>query len=337
MGSEKKQKLIYIMQILCENTDENHGMDLSEIQHRLKEYGIEVERKTLYKDFELLRETGFGIEKLTGGDHRVTYYHNKRLFSPPEQKLLVDIVVSSKIITEKQSREMISKLEKLGSRHTARELNREVIISDRPKTVNDEVFKNIGVLSSAINGQFKIDFEYYDWNREKKLAKRVNGDKEGITPCFLHADNENYYLIAYDGEDKRIKHYRVDKMRSIRQTEERADYVNRFRTYKEKVDYCNQMHNMVSAESEKIRLECDEKNIGIVIDKFGASSVIVLPIKNDNGKYICLVDVQFSDVLVGWLIGMSGLIRLTGPQSCLDKYIEIAERALKSVKEPDIF
>ncbi len=327
---EKKQKLIYIMKILAEHTDENHGMELSEIQHRLLDKGIEVERKTLYRDFELLRETGFSIEKLTGEDHRVSYYHNNRLFSPPEQKLLVDIVVSSKILTKEQSRDMITKLEKLGSIYTAKELNREVIISDRPKTVNNEVFRNIGELSSAINDNSVISFEYMDWNIEKKLVKRANGDKTDITPCFLHADNDNYYLIAYDGNDKKIKHYRVDKMRNICKTGNAVTYVNEFTSYNKKVEYCNQMHNMVAAENEKIRLECDEKNIGIIIDKFGASSVSVIRLKKPNGKYDCRVDVQFSDALAGWLIGMSGIIRLVGPESCLKKYIETAERALKS-------
>lgn len=329
---QKKQKLIHIMKILDEYTDENHGMELSEIQNKLADEGIEVERKTLYKDFEILREAGFGIEKLTGESHRVSYYHNNRLFSLPEQKLLVDIVVSSKILTKEQSRNMITKLEKLGSIHTAKELNREVFISERPKTVNEEVFRNIGELSSAINDNSVISFEYMDWNIEKKLVKRQNGDKADVTPCFLHADNDCYYLIAYDGNDKKIKHYRVDKMRNIRKTGN-ATYVNQFTSYNKKVEYCNQMHNMVAAENEKIKLECKKEHIGILIDKFGASSVNVIKIEKPNGKYDCRVDVQFSEALVGWLIGMSGIIRLIGPKRCLKKYIETAEKALKSVNE----
>lgn len=36
-----------------------------------------------------------------------------------------------------------------------------------------------------------------------------------VSPWHLRWDDENYYLIAYDAEADRVKHYRVDKMKRI--------------------------------------------------------------------------------------------------------------------------
>ena len=56
---------------------------------------------------DLEREEGINKEKPAG------YYVGSRNFELPEVKLLVDAVQASKFITEKKSRELIKKLEKL--------------------------------------------------------------------------------------------------------------------------------------------------------------------------------------------------------------------------------
>lgn len=43
--SNQKIKLLYLMKILLENTDDEHGMTLAEISDALGEYGIDAERK----------------------------------------------------------------------------------------------------------------------------------------------------------------------------------------------------------------------------------------------------------------------------------------------------
>lgn len=50
-GAYQKLKLLYLQQILLENTDEYHSMTMNEIISELKSYGIEAERKSIYDDF----------------------------------------------------------------------------------------------------------------------------------------------------------------------------------------------------------------------------------------------------------------------------------------------
>ena len=47
-SSNQKLKLVYLMKILLEQTDETHSITMSEIIEALASYGISAERKSLY-------------------------------------------------------------------------------------------------------------------------------------------------------------------------------------------------------------------------------------------------------------------------------------------------
>jgi predicted DNA-binding transcriptional regulator YafY len=325
--SSSKLKMHYLEKIFEEYTDEQHGLTCSEIISKLAEYDISAERKGLYHDIELLRSAGFEIEKRNSA-REVTYHYINRKFSLPELKLLVDVVASSRFITEKQSRELIGKIEKLGSKEQGRLLQRNVILQDRPKTSNNSSIKNMGILNEAINENKKICFEYLKWDHRKKLVKPENGDKKNISPCFVMVSNDKYYLVAWDEAAERIKHYRIDKMKNITITDERAIRVPEVDSHQKMVAYCNRIVDMYSGEKEVITFECDEINLGIILDKFGTTDVTIKPVKNANGKYESFVTVDFSPTLMGWVAGVSEKVKLIGTEKCLNKYKEFLRSGL---------
>lgn len=53
-SSNQKLKLIYLMKILLERTDETHSITMPEIIEALASYDISAERKSLYNDIENL-------------------------------------------------------------------------------------------------------------------------------------------------------------------------------------------------------------------------------------------------------------------------------------------
>lgn len=65
-SSNQKLKLIYLMKILLEKTDETHGITMSEIIESLNAYNISAERKSLYDDIENLRLYGLDNRRTTG-------------------------------------------------------------------------------------------------------------------------------------------------------------------------------------------------------------------------------------------------------------------------------
>ena len=108
-GEKQKQKMLYLAKIFCEETDDNHYLTMPQIIQKLAAYGVNADRKTLYQDFEELKD--FGMDILTSQDGRSYYYYlGSRDFELPELKLLVDSVQSSKFITDKKSGQLIKKL-----------------------------------------------------------------------------------------------------------------------------------------------------------------------------------------------------------------------------------
>ena len=51
-GSNQKLKIVYLIKILTEKTDEQHSITMNEIISELKAYGVNAERKSLYNDIE---------------------------------------------------------------------------------------------------------------------------------------------------------------------------------------------------------------------------------------------------------------------------------------------
>ena len=75
----------------------------------------------------------------------------------------------------------------------------------------------------AIAENRKIRFHYYQWNTKKEMELRRGGGYYCVSPWGLSWDAENYYLIGYDSDAGKIKHYRVDKMLHIQMMEEQRE------------------------------------------------------------------------------------------------------------------
>lgn len=195
----------------------------------LNQKGISAERKSIYRDLEMLQD--FGVDILREQEYRGGYYIGSRDFELAELKLLVDAVQSSKFITQKKSRELIHKLEKLVSVYEAKQLQRQVVVTNRNKTINENIYYNIDMIYNGISGDVKIRFQYFSWNIEKEMELRRDGAFYEVSPLVLSWDDENYYLIAYDEEDKIIKHFRVDKMLKISLTRKKREGLKQFETF----------------------------------------------------------------------------------------------------------
>ena len=66
----QRLKLLYVMKILLERTDEDNLLSVADIISALVVYEITAERKSIYSDIELLRQ--FGIDILTRRDKTVS-------------------------------------------------------------------------------------------------------------------------------------------------------------------------------------------------------------------------------------------------------------------------
>lgn len=294
----QKMKILYIMKVLMDHTDENHVMSMADIISELDRQGIKAERKSIYDDIEALRL--FGLDIIHRREHPAGYYIASRQFELPELKLLVDAVQASKFITYKKSRELIKKLESFASKQDAHELQRQVFVSNRIKTMNESIYYNVDKIHKAIPANVKISFQYYEWTVTKEMHIKKNGQKYIISPWALAWDDENYYMIGFDKEETMIKHFRVDKMLNIdllNEMREGKEYFENFDT----ASYTQRTFGMFGGEVTDVDILFENKFIGVVIDRFGKDVTIR---KQDDEHFIAKVKVVVSNQFFGWLTGL---------------------------------
>ncbi len=323
----QKLKLLHIVRMLEENTDENHALSTAEIISRLEANGIHSERKSIYDDIEKLCDFGYDIIKVNsrqGGG----YYMASREFELPELKLLVDAVQSSRFITTRKSRELIKKLEQKAGKHDAGKLQRQVYVAGRIKTENESIYYNIDYIHRAIQENCQIRFIYMDWNLEKQLVPRPNGNKQ-VSPWALIWRDENYYLAAYDSEDQIIKHYRVDKMGQVELLDKPREGVEQFSTI-DLTSYTNQTFGMYGGEEETVTLQMPNYLIGVVLDRFGKEADIRAV---GEDQFRIRAKVAVSGQFFGWLSGIGKAVEVVAPESVRQQYQEWLKGILENYKK----
>lgn len=311
--ANQKLKLLNLMRILQENTDEEHPMSMSEIIKSLEANGLSAERKSIYDDIEALRV--FGIDIIGEERHgKFSYYVASRPFEIAELKLLVDTVQSSRFITEKKTEKLIKKLEGLASKYQAKELHREVYIANRAKAGNEKIYYNVNDIYEAINRNSDIEFKYFAWDVNKKKVIKHNGKVYKVSPIKLCWDDENYYLIGYDKEADTIKHFRVDKMLDILVTDTKRE-LEQLQKDISLAEYSKKVFGMFQGQEQYVKMEIRNELAGVIIDRFGLDAPLI---KKNETHFTVNVPVAVSQQFIGWFIGLGSGNKIIGPDNVVD-------------------
>lgn len=313
-GTNQKLKLYYLMKVMLEKTDDEHYITMPEIIAELSKYGVSAERKSLYTDLTDLEKLGVEvIGEPWGKSYR--YHVGPRQFELPELKLLVDAIQSSKFITARKSNELIKKLETMCSEHEAKELQRQVYVSGRIKTMNESIYYNVDSIHNAISHNKKILFQYFQWNIKKEMELRHNGEFYHISPWGLSWDDENYYLVGFDSEKQMIKHYRVDKMLKIKMSKEDRDGKKQFQKF-DVAAYAKKSFAMYAGKEENVKLLIDNSLAGVIIDRFG-KDIQMIPF--DENHFTVHVNVAVSRPFISWIFSLGSGAKIIGPECVVDE------------------
>ena len=324
----QKPRILYLMKLLLERTDEEHPMTLSEIASALEGLGVSASRKTLYGDLEDLRS--FGIDITCRRSKTTSYFVANRRFELPELKLLADAVASSKFITEKKSAHLIEKLAGLASESEAQTLQRQVFVRGRVKTQNEQIYYNVDTIHQAVASGRPISFRYFescvDWSVPSHWAKRFRRDGETYTayPYALTWDNENYYMVAYYEKYGGLSNFRVDRMERIEilgaETMEKPEGL-RF----DAAEYAKKLFGMFSGKEERVTLRFDDSLIGVVLDRFGTDAAIS---RADGEGFLVTADVAVSPKLLSWIFEYGSRVKIIEPLSLVEELRRMAEESL---------
>lgn len=307
----QKRKLVVLARYLLRNSDEEHPVTLGQLQEELKRWDVSAERKSIYDDMEQLRQLGLDVQTRRGVGGG--WFVGQRNFELAELKLLVDAVQSSRFLTQKKSSALIGKLESLASVHQARQLQRQVYVDRRIKTMNESIFYNVDRLHGAIGANRVISFHYFEVNMNKERVFRRGGAEYRVTPYGLIWDNENYYLAGWDHDREEVRHYRVDKMTDITLTPERG----RDRGSWDLEGYTRRHFGMYAGRPCQLRLRCAAALAGVFLDRFGQDIMLV---PQDEGHFTVTLDLVVSPPFWGWLFGLGAQVEVLSPTWAVEEF-----------------
>lgn len=306
----QRLKLLAVKQILEKYTDKDHGITMDRILELLSMRGIKAERKSVYDDIDaLIEKQGMNIQKPKGRDF--TYRLTKRTFSMTELKWILDSVQSSKFLSEKGSRVIITHLKTLCSKYDATQLQSHVLLANRAKTTEEKLSKNVSTINKAITDGEQIVFKYFDYNIQKEPVYRKKGKPYIVSPYALVYSDENYYLLAYDEEHDEVRPYRVDRMRDVTQYK---GVVRKGREAFEKIDlaqYQKYSFSMFGNNVESVTMVFQNRMMNAVIDRFGRDIMVM---KEDADHFRVSVKVAVSNQFYGWVFGLGNMVRIVGPE-----------------------
>ena len=315
-GSNQKLKPLLLCRYLLEQTDEDHPAAMADLLSALERAGVSAERKSVYADMEALSALGLDVQSRKGKNGG--WFIGERPFQLAELKLLVDAVQSCRFITRRKSDALIRKLEGLASVHQARQLQRQVYVDRRVKTMNESIYYSIDKLHAAIAAGRAVTFKYFEYNVRKEKVFRREGRRYTVSPYGLIWNSENYYLAGYDHSRKELRHYRVDKMSELAVTCLPREGDASCRDF-DLADYAGKHFGMFSGREGEIRLRCENALVGVVLDRFG-QEVILVPDGPDH--FTVTVRAVVSPQFLGWLFGLGPGVVLQEPEWAARTYRE---------------
>lgn len=313
-NGKQKLKLLHLYRMLDEQTDAEHGLTMAQILEGLGQLGISAERKGIYSDINVLREFGCTIDTIQRMP--VEYTMTKSGLDLAELTLLVDAVQSCRFLTQRTAARLVRKISSLASVHEREALQGRVHVDGRVKSQADSVFYNVDTIHEAMRQRRKVAFMYYKYDNHMRPVAQHDGRLYVETPVHVVFANGSYYLICWSDNHEDFVRYRVDRMRLLQVSEERATRNQSIATYSFD-DFAYQAFGMFAGDPVAVTLRVAPNAMDIVADRFG-TELTVLP-SEDGGAEVC-VTVRKSAQFFGWVAGMDGAIAIAGPQSLADEY-----------------
>lgn len=315
----QKIKLLKLMEILRQETDEDHPLKTAEICERLIAMNISCDPRTLGRDVKLLNEQGYEIMSCPV-KHEKAYYVCDRSFSVPELKILIDAVQAASFITDKKTNELIDKIAELGGSNRASILKSNIVKFNTRKHTNETIYYAVDYLEEAIQKNRKVSFRYFDINENGQRVFRKEGSEYTMEPVALVFNEDNYYLVTYNAKHENTTNFRVDRIDKVQILKEPiSDTAKALR--KKVARYTEEAFKMFDGIPETVTLSFDDKLIGAVHDKFGEE---IKMSRTGEHRIETTVQVRVAPTFWGWLFQFGAEMNIVSPQELKNEYKKMA-------------
>ena len=308
-------KILLILKYLWENTDEENTVTIADIIKYLSEYDFSSDRKTVVKYIDTLITFGIDIVKVRKTQNQ--YFIGTRHFEAPEVKLLIDAVQSSRFITKRKSKELITKLSTFVAPNQASVLKRQLYFDSRVKTNNEAIYITSDNIQTAIVEKKKISFQYFDYDVDGSQKLRHDGEKYLVSPFDLIWSNDTYYLAGFHEKKEIVAKFRVDRIKNLIVTGLKA--VPKPKDYSV-AEFFLQQFSMLHGDKCNVTLLCQNDLINSIIDRFGVDVKTAIV---DDTHFTVTVPVNLSNIFYGWVFSSAGKMKIIAPQKAIEEFKNI--------------
>lgn len=326
MVEGSRANILFVLKTLETYTDRDHYLSQQEICHKIqKDYGVEIERKSVGRCIEILLELDYDIVK---GKHR-GFALISRNFDESEVKFLTDAVFSSKAIPSNQARNLMKSIANTLSIYERNEYEYIHKCVNVNRTANRDVFYNIEIIQEAIRKKKWIEYQYLTYDINGKLIPRMDGYLYHASPCYLISNNGYYYLLAFRRGRNVVLTWRIDYMTNIRIMDDR-EMINprtlpEFERYKNISEYMNDHIYLFGGSVIEATIKLNgEYAIQYIKDWFGDSAK--LRVEGDS----LLASIKCDEnALYYWALQYCDHISILEPASLRDKLRGAAKKMME--------
>lgn len=315
----KKMLNMLILEILTQYSDMEHRLTQQEIINLLKaNYGMECDRRSVRNNIVYLKELGYDISTENGT------YLVSREFEDAELRMLIDSVLFSKSLTQKQAKGLIDKLRNLGNRYFSAKVKHISNLPDLQHADNKQLLYVLDAVNDAIADNKKISFIYNNYGTDFKLHPRRE-EPYIVNPYQMVANNGKYYLIAnYDKYDN-IVHFRLDRMTCIKELEENRKPKKDIKEFADGFNLPKHMAEhiyMFSGEAVRIRFKAEKHLMNELIDWFGKDFRIVA----DKDEILEIVLNCNESAMFYWALQYGPFVEVLEPAGLRERLHETVEK-----------
>ena len=349
-GKKRNQKMkpFLVYHYLLKHTDEHHTVKADDICFAMTEiYGIEAERRGIYRDIDeinkaiLAYEEGISIKEaaemideddslknIVFDKHQKGFCMRQRHYDYTDIQLLVESIYASKYLSEPQAERLIRVLCEFVSEYQEKTIRHNAILTDRVKTKNSSVLRNIEKIDTAMETNKKISFKYlkYSISNLNQQVERKHGAIYTVSPFALLINDGNYYLLAYNDSAKGIRTYRADRMKDVKVIEEKRDGREEFSKINLK-SYTQRVFSMFGGEQEIITIQFINHLLDTVVDRFGKKGILYNVV--DENYFSITAPIEVSDQFFGWVLGFGNDVKILKPQKVVDEFTEYLDKIRK--------
>ena len=297
--ARKQSNDLLVLQILSKYSDERHYLTATDVINLIQsEFGLNVERRTIYTTVDVLKEMGYDIE--TYAENNKGYLLKKRPITKEDLDQIVHSLYLDSSIDKKKYNDLVYRLYQTQSLYTKNDTAK--LYAEKSDSFFKDCTQELALIEDAVRHHKKISFSYTHYDMNKNLVS--NSKVYTLSPYCITSSEGMFYVIGLNENKNKISHFRIDRLADVMKLDEDAAHPDKSFDSKQ---YTQEKITAYGGKVETFKVKCSKYIIDQVVEKF-QDNVKLEPYDNlnvlatitttlDNLVYWCFQYINYTVVL----------------------------------------